>query len=143
MMQFKIPQNVQQEDKIVGPLTLKQLIICGVGGGIAYSIYVMFNRVYEGIGWAFLVIPIAALTIAFAFVKIYNVTFAKFLFLFVEMTLKPRRRVWKKASAEIIPSFIQTNTKTSIEKKEEKKGQKAEKTLKNLQNITRIVDTRR
>lgn len=31
-MQYKIPQNVQIEDKIVGPLTLKQLIICGVGG---------------------------------------------------------------------------------------------------------------
>lgn len=29
-MQYKIPQNVQIEDKIVGPLTMKQLIICGI-----------------------------------------------------------------------------------------------------------------
>lgn len=29
-MQYKIPQNVQLEDKIVGPLTLKQLIIVGI-----------------------------------------------------------------------------------------------------------------
>lgn len=29
-MQYKIPQNVRIEDKIVGPLTLKQLAIVGV-----------------------------------------------------------------------------------------------------------------
>ena len=45
-MQYKIPQNVRIEDKIVGPLTLKQLIILGVGGGITYAIYVALARVY-------------------------------------------------------------------------------------------------
>ena len=35
-MQYKIPQNVQIEDKIVGPLTLKQLGILGFGGATAY-----------------------------------------------------------------------------------------------------------
>ena len=36
-MQFKIPQDVQRADKIVGPLTLRELIIVGIGGGFTYA----------------------------------------------------------------------------------------------------------
>ena len=35
----KIPQNVYVEDRIIGPITLRHLIICGLGGGISYALY--------------------------------------------------------------------------------------------------------
>ena len=43
-MQYKVPQDVQREDTIIGPLTLKQLGILGVGGGIAYGIYISLGK---------------------------------------------------------------------------------------------------
>ena len=37
----KIPQNVYVEDRIVGPITLRQLIITGIGAGIGYTFYAL------------------------------------------------------------------------------------------------------
>ena len=47
IMQFKVPQDVQRADRIVGPLTLRQLIICGIGFTISYGIYTVLGRDYE------------------------------------------------------------------------------------------------
>ena len=76
-MQYKIPQNVQIEDKIVGPLTLKQLIILGVGGGFTYAIYTILASKYY---WEVWLIPTAVpglLTLAFTFIKINGIPFGK------------------------------------------------------------------
>ena len=34
----KIPQNVYIEDRIVGPLTLRQTLIMAIGGGFSYAL---------------------------------------------------------------------------------------------------------
>ncbi|MBU6232360.1 MAG: PrgI family protein [Patescibacteria group bacterium] len=73
-MRFQVPQFIEVEDKIFGPLTLKQFIYLAGGGGLAFAIYVFINNLFISI------IPIAAvlgLSAALAFYKVNNKPFVE------------------------------------------------------------------
>src|SRR3990167_7012089 len=100
-MQFKIPQNGQREDTIIGPITLRQLIILGIGGGIGYVIYLTLAKKYFIEIWLPPVLFVGLLTVAFAFVKIRNLSFLKYLLLLIVYNLIPRKRTWLKWSEDL------------------------------------------
>lgn len=135
-MQFKVPQNVQREDTIIGPLTLKQLIICAIGFTIAYGIYVSLGKLYLWITWLPPVAIVTLITLAFAFLRPLDLSFTKYILLFIEYSLLPKKRVWVKSSGEvIIPLQLESSkSKKKREKKEEDILGKQEK-LKNLQKF--------
>ena len=83
----KIPQNVYVEDRIIGPVTLKQLIITGIGGGISYVLYASVTKA----GITNLPAVIAA---AFAFMKINDLTLFNIILLAIESMSKPNLRYW-------------------------------------------------
>lgn len=125
-MQYKVPQDVQREDKIIGPLTLKQMIICGVGGGVAYAIYVSLAKAYYMEIWLPPVVIIVAITSAFAFLKVHSLPFYVFLMNFIEYHLLPKKRVWIQGTGTpFTPPFEEKK-----EKKEEKKSKTKTKSPK-------------
>lgn len=139
-MQFKVPQNVQREDHIVGPLTLRQLIICGIGFSIAYGIYTLLGRDYEVITALIPVIIIALITITFAFVTPLDLTFEKYILFRIEALILPPKRYWLKGTADpsrllYIPpiSTKKKNTDKALEKDQLKKK-------KSLAELTQILD---
>jgi len=142
-MQFKVPQNVQREDKIVGPLTLRQLIICGVGGGIAYAIYVSLGKEYLWITWLPPVAIIGLITVLFAFVKPLDMDFSRFLAVYLEFVLLPQKRLWVQSSAEVITSMYNTGLKTKDkeEKKAEAKADAMSDKRKKLEELSKILNT--
>ncbi|QQR83017.1 PrgI family protein [Candidatus Peregrinibacteria bacterium] len=94
-MQYKIPQNVGIEDKIVGPLTLRQLIILAVGFGLSYILFALINRFYELNVLEYLIIGVPSfLAVAFALIRVNDVPLLKFILLFLEFSIKPRKRAW-------------------------------------------------
>ncbi|MBT6068400.1 PrgI family protein [Candidatus Peregrinibacteria bacterium] len=142
-MQFKIPQNVQIEDKIVGPLTFKQLITLGIGGGMTYFVYVSLAGQYFAEIWLPPVLILALFTLAFTFVRPLGVSFSHYTLLLIEFWGKPRKRIWIKGAADIRPSVF-TNVsakKTKIQKKAEKKHTNDRSKLKDLDKLTSILDT--
>jgi hypothetical protein len=64
-MQFQVPQFIEVEDKIFGPLTFKQFIYLAGGAGAAYLLY----RMLPGFIALPLIIGIGALVVALAFVE--------------------------------------------------------------------------
>ena len=95
MLQYKIPQNVGIEDKIVGPFSLRQLIILGVGLGVSYTLFALSNKFYQLNVLEYIVICLPALiALAAALLKIRNVTFTKFILLSLEFAIRPKRRFW-------------------------------------------------
>jgi hypothetical protein len=66
-MQFQVPQFIEVEDKIFGPLTFKQFIFVGGGLGTAYILW----RLLPLFVAAPLVLGIGALAVALAFIE-YN-----------------------------------------------------------------------
>lgn len=136
-MQYKVPQNVQREDTIIGPLTLKQMIILGVGGGICYAIYVSLSKTYYLEIWLPPVVIISGITLAFAFLKIHSLPFHEFLMDFIEYHLLPRQRNWIQGAGTI---FVSPFEKT--EKQEEKiQNTGPTKSKQSLKELTKILDS--
>lgn len=93
---IKIPQNVYIEDRIVGPLTLKQIITVAVGCGFSYGLYSLLIQSYGKIPLPITVmawIP-GALSFVFAFIKINDLSLFRIILLMVERINKPETRVW-------------------------------------------------
>ncbi len=68
-MRFQVPQFIEVEDKIFGPLTLKQFIYLAGGGGLSFVIYVFINNLLISI---LPIIAVLALSAALAFYKVNN-----------------------------------------------------------------------
>lgn len=64
-MQFEVPQFIEVEDKIFGPLTLKQFIYLAGGAGVSFTLY-SFLPLFIAI---LLIIPIMIFSAALAFYK--------------------------------------------------------------------------
>ena len=91
----KIPQNVYVEDRIIGPVSLRQLIITGVGAGISYMIFSAASKA----GVSSLPIKVmcwipALIAAMFAFLKINDLSLLRMILLAAEGMNKPRERVW-------------------------------------------------
>lgn len=65
-MQFQVPQFIEIEDKIFGPLTLKQFLY--LGGGIGASVVLWIYIPFKVIS-IILILPIVAFALALAFYK--------------------------------------------------------------------------
>ena len=71
-MRYQVPQFIEVEDKIFGPLTLRQFIYIAGGAGLSFMIY-RFIPIFL---IAFiLILVVMAFSIALAFFKIHNKPF--------------------------------------------------------------------
>lgn len=68
-MRFQVPQFIEVEDKIFGPLTLKQFIYLAGGGGLSFVVYVLLGNLALSL---VPIIVIMAISVALAFYKVYN-----------------------------------------------------------------------
>ncbi|OHA08462.1 MAG: hypothetical protein A3H69_00690 [Candidatus Sungbacteria bacterium RIFCSPLOWO2_02_FULL_47_9] len=91
MQQFQVPQFINIEDQIVGPLTLKQFLYL-LGGGafviVTYSFLPFFLFLLVGL-------PVATLCSLLAFFKYNEQPFSKIIFSAINYYLKPRLYIWK------------------------------------------------
>lgn len=136
-MQYKVPQDVQREDTIIGPVTLKQMGILGAGGAVAYVLYVSLVKAYFWQVWLPPVVIVAGITLAFAFLKIHSLPFHKFLMNFIEYQILPRQRIWIQGTGT--PFISSFDRYKEVKKKEKPKI--VEKKQKSLEELTNIVDT--
>ena len=90
-MQFQVPQFIDIEDKIIGPLTLKQFAYIAVGGFVLFLLYYLLQF------WLWLMIgSIVGLFIAgLAFFKYNGRPFMVLVFAFFNYFWQPRLYIWK------------------------------------------------
>lgn len=91
-MQYKVPQNIDMQDKIIGPLTLIQFIYLMAGGMLTY---VLLNTLPVKI-FVLTGLPVAILSLALAFLKIQDQPFSKFLLSLAFYIVRPKERFWHK-----------------------------------------------
>jgi len=132
MPQFKVPQNLDMEDRIIGKFTLKQFGYLAVGLTIAY---ISLNKLPSPIN--VLVSGVIGVTsFALAVVKIQDRPLPEFLFSLLGFLYKPRQRSWKHEQ--------QTETlikKDRIVQKEDKKVVKKQYSQDELANVAELVDS--
>lgn len=100
MSQFVVPQFIDVEDKILGPITTRQFAIMMVD---ALVMFIIYKLVYI---WYALAVDVILLAcgIVLAFVRVNGQPFHYFLLNLVQTLKRPGRRVWNKelTDAEII-----------------------------------------
>jgi len=95
-MQFKVPQNIDMEDKIIGPFTMKQFIYLLVAGAIIYGWwnYLSKNYVNFTLEFSAVAIPVGLLGVAFALVKVNDRPFEIFVLNLLKFLFSPKQRKW-------------------------------------------------
>src|SRR5258705_13476110 len=103
MDQFVVPQFIEVEDKIFGPITTRQFIILLVTGLILFIIFKLADTAL----FIFLSVLIGGTALVIAFVKINGQPFHFFLLNIVQTVRRPSRRIWYKSfsKAELIESI--------------------------------------
>ncbi|PIR78457.1 MAG: hypothetical protein COU28_01490 [Candidatus Magasanikbacteria bacterium CG10_big_fil_rev_8_21_14_0_10_36_16] len=92
MQQFIVPQFIDVEDKIIGPITTRQFLIMLVAGIIIF----LFYRFGDFTLFIFALVLFGGLALLFSFVKINGQTFHYFVLNVVQSVKKPSLRIWRK-----------------------------------------------
>lgn len=90
-MQFQVPQFIETEDKIVGPLTLKQFIFLAISGGLSF----LFFTVSEAWFWVPATLILMTAGLSFAFLKVNGQPSYKVISNAITFWFAPRTYVWK------------------------------------------------
>jgi hypothetical protein len=95
-MRYQVPQFIEFDSKVIGPLTLKQFIYILGGVGGTYIIYKIFG-IFPGI---ILMLILWALSGSLAFVRINNKSFVDVLAAGFSYVTKSKLYIWKKVGKE-------------------------------------------
>jgi len=132
-MQFIVPQFIDVETKIIGPITPKQFIILIITAGLIFLSYKLSDFTLFIIEAIFLF----GIGITLGFVKINSQPVYYFLISLIQVLKKPNIRVWKREKMVVL-----------IKKIKEKKGEIEEAItprrvlpLSKLSEISLLVDT--
>lgn len=90
-MRFQVPQFIETEEKIIGPFTIKQFIFVAIGGAI---LFLLFFAVSPGI-FIILAIPVAAIFLGLALVKISEMPLYLYLFYFINHLISPKKYIYQ------------------------------------------------
>jgi len=135
-MQFKVPQDVQRADHIIGPLTLRQLIICGIGFSVSYGFYTLIGRTYIWITALIPTIIIVLITVVFAFIRPLDLAFEKwFLFAIEFHFILPKKRFWIKGTGDPLTSQYMPRNKKKKAKTSSVSENHKPKTIQELNKI--------
>lgn len=93
MDQFVVPQFIDVEDKIFGPVTTRQFIILLVAGLFLFIAY----KLADFMLFVFLLAVIGGGALIIAFVKINGQSFHFFLLNIFQTLRRPSRRIWNKS----------------------------------------------
>ncbi len=102
-MRFQVPQFIEIEDKIFGPLTFKQFIYLLGGAGAVFVLYA-FLPLYLAI---FFGIPIAVFALALAFYKVNNQPFVNVVEHAFRFSTSNKLFLWKKREIKTTPETEQ------------------------------------
>ncbi len=107
-MRYQVPQFIEVEDKIFGPLTLKQFIYLGGSIGIIVVIFSFTPRILAFI----LSTPVVALGLALAFYKVNNKPFLEMIEAFFHYNTNGKLYIWHKTARKIKKGSEQTDRRT-------------------------------
>ena len=89
-MRFQVPQFIETEEKIIGPFTVKQFVFVALGGAI---LFLLFFAVSPGV-FIFLAIPVGAIFLGLALVKINEMPLHMYLFYFINHLISPKKYIY-------------------------------------------------
>lgn len=136
MAVYKVLQDIEAEDKLIGPLTLRQFIYAAIGAVFLWLSYVSLTK-----GAAFMLVfflPITAVMGFFAFPWMRDQPTEVWALAKIRFLLKPRRRVWSQDGAKELV-VITAPKKVSVDYTN---GLSQQEVRSRLRALATAVDTR-
>jgi len=102
-MKFQVPQFIEEEDKILGPLTLKQSLFIGVAAGFVIFLYFYSSRT------ALIILggPVTAFAFSMAFLKVNGMPFIYYLQNYFNFSFKNTLYTWQKKEGSPLADKMQ------------------------------------
>lgn len=91
-MRFQVPQFIEVEDKIFGPLTIKQFIYLAGGAGLSFVLYSVLGLILGAIP----ILAVIGFSVALAFYKFNGRTFVDMLESGFYYLISNKLYIWKK-----------------------------------------------
>jgi hypothetical protein len=98
-MRYQVPQFIDVEDKVIGPLTVKQFVYLAGGAGMSFLVYNFLPFIVA----LLFIAAIIPLSLALAFYKVNNKPFIDFLESAFIYYTKNNLYIWKKEEKKVIP----------------------------------------
>ena len=134
MEQFVVPQFIDNEDKIMGPLTGRQFIITLV----LFMLLAVMWKLLPIVWFAVTGVPLFAFGVILAFVKVNGQPFHLFLLNLTQTLRKPRLRVWDKRLTDAEVRWHLTKVAVAPPPP---RARKAMANASRLQELTLVVNT--
>lgn len=132
-MHFVVPQFIDVEDKIIGPLSVRQFVIFLVGFGIIFILFKILTFLLFIVAG----VVVFGLTGTLAFAKINGQSFYYFILNIVYTFKRPKLKLWLK---EVIPGGVHVSTKQKIKPAKVVPTKKLATSSK-LAQLSLVVDT--
>jgi len=107
-MQFQIPQFIEVENKIVGPLTLRQFLYLALAAGFSFILYFILEI------WLWLMITaiVGAIAVCLAFIKYNGQPLPKIAWMAFSFFWKPRFYLWQREAKLVSIPEVENKRKT-------------------------------
>lgn len=109
-MRYQVPQFIEIEDKIIGPLTLKQFVYLAGGAGMSFIVITYLPLLLI----IFLVPAIVGLSLALAFYKSNNRDFIETLESMFNFYTKDKLYIWKKEEKKAVAKKYEETTPPEV-----------------------------
>ena len=110
-MKFEVPQFIEVEDKIFGPLTFKQFVYLAGGAGLCVMIWIFIPKII-GI---FLILAVAGFALALAFYQVNNKPFVGFIESALRYSSAGKLYIWKKEEKKAVAkTAIEAGTEAAL-----------------------------
>ena len=116
-MQFQVPQFIETEDKIIGPLTLKQFLYLAVAGAFGFITFFILQLWL----WLITTMILGVIAAAFAFIKYNGQPLSKTFLAAISYSWNPKMYLWQREEAKIkVPEIATPKIKVVKAEKEQR-----------------------
>lgn len=133
-MRFVVPQFIEVEDKIIGPLSVRQFLIFLAGLGFCFLAYKIFSLII----FIILAVMILGISGVFSFANINGQMFHYFLLNIITTFKRPNLKIW---SRDVTLEDIKKSQKKSIKTAKLVLPTKKSIIHSRLTKLTLVVDT--
>jgi len=110
MAKYQVPQFLEVEDKIFGPLTLKQFLYSAGGAGFFFIAWVGLPQPFSTI----VALPLLLFFLALAFYKVNNRPFVVTVENYFKYISGTKLYIWKKREKEIKKKAVEVKSSTLV-----------------------------
>lgn len=136
-MIYSVPQYIDVEDKVAGPLTVKQL-----GWMIILFVLLatMFTMIENRVVFVILAIPIVLFFVALAFYRPYGQPLIGFVIAGFRYFFNQKIYVWRRVPKNAAVKDKEKEKESEMERRALSQEEERRETLKNLKHLAKILD---